>query len=132
MDNGSYDPLFGSIELPAPAGKPKVFVIGGNGTGIPVYRQLQKCGIAFCTGILAENDVDTQVAHALAAQVITERAFEPFREQTYQQAKECMQQCEAVICTLESFGTVNEPCRRLMQLAKEQNKLKDIQELHSL
>lgn len=132
MHNGSYNPLFGSIELPAPEGKPEIFVIGGNGTGISVYRQLQKRGIPFAVGILAENDADTQIARALAAQIITERAFEPFTEQTYQQAKESMESCKTVICTLEHFGTVNEPCRWLMQLAKEQHKLKDIQELYQL
>lgn len=132
MHNGSYHPLFGSIELPAPEGKPKVFVIGGNGTGIPVYRQLQKRGIPFAVGILAENDVDTPIARTLAAQVIIERAFEPFSEQTYQQARQSMEQCEQVICTLEAFGTVNEPCRWLMQLAKERNTLTDVQELYQL
>ena len=39
---GSYNALFGSLELEAVAGAPEVFVIGGGGAGIPVYRRLQR------------------------------------------------------------------------------------------
>ena len=42
INNGFFDPLFGSIELPKPDGEAKTFVICGNGTGIPIFRQLQK------------------------------------------------------------------------------------------
>ena len=55
INNGYFDPLFGSIELPAPEGEPKVFVISSGGTGIPVYRRLQKEHIPFAAGILYEN-----------------------------------------------------------------------------
>ena len=42
IDNGYFDPVFGSLELPRPEGKPRVLVISSGGTGIPVYRELQK------------------------------------------------------------------------------------------
>ncbi len=42
INNGFFDPLFESIELPKPDGEAKTFVICGNGTGIPIFRQLQK------------------------------------------------------------------------------------------
>jgi iron complex transport system ATP-binding protein len=42
IDNGSYDPLYGSIELPRPKGEPDTFVISSCGKGIPVFRKLQK------------------------------------------------------------------------------------------
>ena len=48
-----------------PAGKPEVFVIGGNGSGISVYRKLQRQGIPFVTGVLHTNDADYQVADML-------------------------------------------------------------------
>ncbi len=41
IDNGYYDPIFGSVELPKPEGEPEVLVLS-SGTGIPVYRKLQK------------------------------------------------------------------------------------------
>ncbi len=69
ITRGSYNPLLGSVELVKPSGLPKVFVVGGGGWGIPVYRELQKRQIPFAAGILFENDVDYQVAARLSDQV---------------------------------------------------------------
>ena len=74
---GSYNALFGSLELEAVRGEPEVFVIGGAGAGIPVYRQLQRRGVPFAAGVLQENDVDFPVAAALAVEVVSERSFQP-------------------------------------------------------
>ena len=41
ITTGSYNASFGCLEMGAPAGKPQVFVIGGNGRGIPVFHLLQ-------------------------------------------------------------------------------------------
>ena len=38
------------VELPRVVGKPEVFVLSSCGTGIPVYRKLQKAGIPFAAG----------------------------------------------------------------------------------
>ena len=66
ITRGSYNAAFGCVEMEAPKGTPQVFVIGGNGSGIPVYRKLQRQGIPFAAGVLHTNDVDYQVAGALA------------------------------------------------------------------
>lgn len=42
INNGFFDPLFGSIELPKPDGEAKTFVICGNGTGIPISVSCRK------------------------------------------------------------------------------------------
>ena len=55
-----------------PEGTPKVFVAGGAGTGILIYRELQRIGIAFTAGILYENDCDYPIAKALA-QILSQR-----------------------------------------------------------
>ena len=52
IENGFYDPRFGSIELPKVEGEPEVFVIAGCGRGIPIYRKLQKALITFNLVIL--------------------------------------------------------------------------------
>ena len=65
ITRGSYNAEFGCVEMEPPAGKPEVFVIGGNGSGIPVYRKLQRQGIPFVTGVLHTNDADYQVADML-------------------------------------------------------------------
>lgn len=123
VHRGSYNSQYGSLELDAPKGKPQVFVIGGGGLGIPVYRKLQRSGIPFIAGILHTNDLDYPVASALAAEVISEQAFEPISEAAIYRAKAALQQCTGVICCLERFGTQNQGNRQLLELAKQQNKL---------
>ena len=107
IEKGTYLTDYGSVELEAVKGEPKVFVIGGNGTGIPVYRQLQKEGIPFAAGVLHENDLDYPVAKALAVQVISERPYEPIGEAAYEEALRVMEKCRTVICSVQEFGSGN-------------------------
>lgn len=94
---GFFDPLFGSIELAKPTGAPQVFVVAGNGSGIPVYRDLQRRGIPFATGILYENDVDARLARLLAAQTVTVPYGAAFTPEVIARAKEIAAQCREVI-----------------------------------
>lgn len=87
---GSYNALFGSLELEPVRGEPRVFVIGGGGSGIPVYRRLQRQGVPFAAGVLQENDVDYPVAAALAVRVVKEESFRPVGEAAFRQAAEVM------------------------------------------
>ena len=119
----SYQAEYGSVELTPVSGVPEVFVIGGNGTGIPVYRQLQKEGIPFAAGILWENDREYPVAEALASVVIREKAFESVSDATFETAVKVLKNCEKVICCMENFGTYQEPCRQLWKIAKDLGKI---------
>lgn len=96
INNGFFDPLFGSIELPKPEGEAKTFVICGNGTGIPVFRQLQKVHTPFIAGVLYTNDVDYRLARLLADQVITEKPFMEISGETFQKALKAMESCDRV------------------------------------
>ena len=119
ITRGSYNAAFGCVEMDPPRGEPQVFVIGGNGSGIPYYRKLQRQGIPFAAGVLHTNDVDCQVAGALADQVITEKPFESISQESYDKAVELMKKCQKVICPLKDFGTVNAANRELLRLAQE-------------
>jgi iron complex transport system ATP-binding protein len=123
MTRGSYNPWYGSLELEAPHGTPRVFVIGGGGSGIPVYRSLQRRGIPFAAGVLHTNDLEYPAAEALAAQVITEEAFEPIGEAAVQRAAAVLHSCEQVICCTERFGAMNQGNRELRKLAEHSGKL---------
>lgn len=118
MENGSFNLLFGSVELPRPIGKPKTFVLAGNGSGIAAYRALQKKGIPFASGVLFENDVDFQVAAALSDHVIAAPAFEPMTEAHFQKAAEIMLQCQSIIDCNAPKGSLNFN-QRLLSLASE-------------
>ena len=116
IDNGYFDPLFGSIELPKPQGEPEVFVISSCGSGIPVYRRLQKENISFAAGILYTNDVDYQLARLLASDLVCEEPFQEIGEDAYQKALELIRKCKKVINAGVTVGNCN---RRIADLLKE-------------
>lgn len=126
MTRGSYNARFGCLELEAVKGTPKVFVIGGNGSAAGTYRRLQREGIPFATGVIPENDLDYPVAKALAAEVITEKAFEPISAEAYGKARKSMEQCGKVICCTDTFGTMNRANEQLLLLAKEKGLLEEM------
>lgn len=119
LDAGTYDPLFGSLEMEPVPGPAQVFVLAGGGTGIQTFRALQKQGIPFAAGVLHENDVDCRVAQALAAQVICEAPFQPISDRAFQEAAEALTRCQRVLCCLEDFGLTNARNRDLLSLAQE-------------
>ena len=117
LEGGAYDPLFGSVELPAAAGEPKVFVISAGGTGIPVYRALQKEGTPFAAGVLYTNDVDYRLARLLAAEVIEERPFHPIGDEAFARALRCMERCDRVIDAGVEIGPCNARIEELLRAA---------------
>lgn len=118
ITRGSYQAELGFLELEPAKGRPEVFVIGGNGQGIPVYRALQRQGIPFAAGILHENDIDYPVAKALAAEVISERPFDEIRAATYERAAAVMRGCRRMICCIDTFGKINMRNRELMEYGR--------------
>ena len=121
ISSGAYNIIFGSVELPPPAGEPEVFVISACGSGIPVFRRLQKQNTPFCSGILYKNDIDYQVARKLAAEVIAEEPFMPISDGAYSRALETMKRCGRVICAGVPIGETN---RRMAELIEEAEKLR--------
>ena len=119
ITRGSYNAAFGCVEMEPPKGTPQIFVIGGNGSGIPIYRKLQRQGIPFAAGVLHTNDVDYQVASVLAAQVVAEKPFECISQENCDRAAELMKQCQKVICPLKEFGTMNAANKELLNLARK-------------
>lgn len=121
MRSGSYNLLFGSVELSRPQGQPQVFVIAGAGYGAPVYREFQKKQIPFASGILFENDVDTQIARELSEQVITVPAFAEMTQADFDRAAQQMLRCQRVIDAGGPIGALNRLNGQLLALAKSKN-----------
>ncbi|MCD8230776.1 MAG: ABC transporter ATP-binding protein [Clostridiales bacterium] len=119
ITKGSYNALFGCVEMEPVRGEPEVFVIAGNGSGIPYFRMLQRQGIPFAAGVLAENDVDYVVARELAAEVIAQQAFLPISEETVTKAKACMKKCRKVLVTVPEFLEGNRANEELVRYARE-------------
>ena len=97
MKRGSFNALLGSIELSAPEGEPRCFVLGGGGKGIPFYRALRKRGVAFAAGVLLSCDVDCAVANALSDNVVSAPEFCLPGENELAAAKALVEKTEYVI-----------------------------------
>ncbi len=122
LQKGSYNPQFGSVELTKPAGKPRIFVVGGGGFGIPFYRDLQKRQIPFAAGILFENDLDYPVAQALAQEVVTAPPFFPMGEDAYRRALALLEQCGGVLDAGAPVGPYNKENQVLLSEAARRGK----------
>ena len=110
IDDRSYDTLLGKLELSAPEGAVRCFVIGGNGTGIPFYRELQKKGVPFAAGILMPNDIDVSVASSLAGKLICTEPFMPADDGQREEAQKMIDASEFVIicgCPEGEYNRVN-------------------------
>ena len=118
IDQGSYDPLFGSIELPRPEGDVETFVICGAGSGIPVFRRLQKENAPFIAGILYENDVDCRLARRLASEVVSVPPFEPISREVLDKALKRMRGCKRIINAGVPKGALKTVIGELIERAK--------------
>ena len=118
IEDDIFNLHFGSIELPKRKEGPKTFVISACGSGIDTYRRLQKNGIPFCAGILYENDIDYQIAKALAVEVVTEKPFMEISDEAYEKAVKMLETCERVIVCDVPIGACNKKLADLIELAK--------------
>ena len=122
INNGYFDPCFGSIELPKPEGDPRVLVLSAGGSGIPVYRQLQKEHTPFIAGVLYTNDIDYQLARLLAAEVISEKPFEEISDRAYDRTIEAIQKCDTIINAGVPVGACNQRMKNIIETAKASGK----------
>ena len=120
---GSFDPLFGSLELPRIEGEPEALVLSSGGAGIPVYRRLQKERVPFSAGILYTNDADYHLARLLAVEVICEKPFHPIGEEAFEQAMRRLRSVRRVIDAGVDIGPCNERMSQLIAEAERLGKL---------
>ncbi|UTC67217.1 MULTISPECIES: ABC transporter ATP-binding protein [unclassified Treponema] len=122
IKKGSYNTLLGNIELAHRDTSSKIFIIGGDGKGIPVYRLLNKYEITFNAGILFENDLDTPIAKALSIESLTQISFEPISDKILNDAKLLIEKSDIIIDCGASFSGINGRNLNLIRYAEELNK----------
>jgi ABC-type cobalamin/Fe3+-siderophores transport systems, ATPase components len=110
----NYNELLGVTELSNQL-SPSVFIIGGNGCGVKLYRLLSRYHYGICSGVIHENDVDYQVGKSLGIEMITAKAFEMIDDQTIQKAKARVAQTRQLIDAGFPMGLVNKRNMELIQ-----------------
>lgn len=120
VEQGRFSAKLGTVFMKRMEEAPRVFVIGGNGAGIPVYRRLQKKRIPFATGILQENDLDAYFAEEMTRHVVCSPAFEAASEREFRKSLALLQVCEELIVAQNHFGTANRINEALIEEARKQ------------
>lgn len=87
IDGAEYNELLGAVELKG-ADRNDVFVVAGNGNGIPVYRALARNGYGVTTGVLHKNDRDHDVACRICSRTVSEQPFETIGEERLKEAED--------------------------------------------
>lgn len=126
IERGSFQAAYGAIEMARVEGEPKVFVIGGGGSGIPVYRLLQRAGIPFAAGVLQKSDLDFPVASALASELVFVPAFAAIDPASVERAKHVIDRCSIAIRTAP-IGETNRENAQLSDYAA--SKIMDVETL---
>lgn len=116
---GVFNIKYGSIELSQEKGNVETFVISSCGSGIETFRRLQRMGIPFYAGILYTNDIDYQVAKALAVEVVTEKPFEMICDTAFQRAKDLIGTCSKVLICSPVIGSGNRRLQELIEFAQQ-------------
>ena len=122
LDNGTYNALYGSVELARVEGQPLVFAIAGAGTGADAFRLMQRENIPFAAGVLFENDIDYPLARDLAAQILTVPPFKHVKPEKLAEAKAVIDACPAFLCCMEDETLLHSANRKLYKYAVEQGK----------
>lgn len=117
----NYNALLGVTELQNPQ-IPTVFVVGGNGSGVKVFRLLSRYHYGICSGIIHENDLDYQVGKSLGIEMVTAKAFEMIDDDTLQKAEAKIIQSREVIDAGYPVGMINHKNIDLIKKALEMGK----------
>ncbi len=118
----NYHELLGVTELQNPQ-LPAVFVVGGNGSGVKVFRLLSRHHYGICSGIIHENDLDYHVGKSLGIEMITAKAFEMIDEASFQKALAQIYRYNEVIDTGYPVGMINRKNIDLIKTALETGKM---------
>ena len=122
ISGARYDDLLCSLELGSCSHESTLFVVGGAGSGIPVFRALRRAGFGMDCGVLHQSDVDAHVARALCNQIVTEDDFRSISDENYDAACKLMQDHDVIIDTGFPPGETNARNLDLLHLALERGK----------
>lgn len=121
LNENNFNNLLGSVEL-SNLVKKRVFVVGGNGMGTPIYRALTKKEIGISSGILHENDIDYEIGRTIGIKMTTMKAFESITTNIFNKALEDLYESEVLIDSGFPVGELNIKNIELVKIALSKGK----------
>ncbi|SHI06314.1 iron complex transport system ATP-binding protein [Clostridium collagenovorans DSM 3089] len=121
LNENNFNNLLGSVEL-SNLIKKRVFVVGGNGMGTPIYRALTKKEIGICSGVLHENDIDYEIGRTIGIKMTTMKAFESITTNIFNKALEDLYESEVLIDSGFPVGELNIKNVELVKIALSKGK----------
>lgn len=98
IKGAKYNELLGSVEFQG-SSQNDIFVTGGNGSGINIYRALSRKGWGISAGIIHENDIDLQVAQTICCATISQEPFSPVSSENIEKALLLVKGAKCVVDT---------------------------------
>jgi iron complex transport system ATP-binding protein len=117
----NYNELLGVTELQNPR-LPTVFVAGGNGSAVKIYRLLSRYHFGICSGIIHENDLDYQVGKSLGIEMVAAKAFEMIDAGAFRKAEARIVRSREVIDAGFPVGMTNHKNIDLIKKALQSGK----------
>ncbi len=122
LNGVAFSRELGMIAMHGQPSQDPVFVVAGGGTAATLLRLLAKRGYGLRCGVLPQNDVDSHLAEALGAVVVSEPPFEEVSPRSIKTAAALMAGTQAVVDTGFAVRTLNQGNLALLQKAKEMGK----------
>lgn len=121
LQGAEYNELLGLVELRGGSGN-QVFVVGGSGTGIHLYRALARKGYGITSGVLHQNDEDYAIAKSICSAVISEKPFEEISAENAAKAEDLMREAGWIVDSGFPVGSGNRENLELLKRAVQTGK----------
>jgi iron complex transport system ATP-binding protein len=122
LNGAHYDSRLGVIELKGGKRRGPVFVLPGGGAAASALRLLHKRDYAIICGVAHEGDIDTHIAVALGAELVTAPSFGQASAESLQKCREMMTRAEVVIDSGFNVGPANQANAGLLAEAAQMGK----------
>lgn len=124
LDKGMFNSSVGMLELTKEdKNETDVFVLGGEGKGIPIYRALNRNNISFDSGVIFRNDMDYNTAKPLSEKIIVSDSFREISNSTLKSAKQRIDRVKYIIDSGVSLFGINSKNIELLKYANKTNKI---------
>lgn len=122
LNGAHYDSRLGVIELKGGKRRGPVFVLPGGGAAASALRLLHKRDYSLMCGVAHMGDIDTHIARALGAELVTAPPFGLASPEALHKCREMMARAKAVVDSGFEVGQANQANADLLAEAAQMGK----------